>query len=90
MCSIAVYKARIRHEFFPARGFGAARLSVARKAIANYRKLSPPPASLADLMLFYVETGVQYTNTYGDINATFYRSMETMFQRAARLIARTA
>jgi hypothetical protein len=84
---IAKYKATIQHEFFPARGFGQARLAVARKAIADFRKLAPPPASLADLMLFYVEMGVRFTNTYGDINESFYRSMETVYEQAAKLIA---
>lgn len=84
---ISSYKARIRHEFFPARGYGAARLSVARKAITEYQKLAPPAASVADLMLFYVEMGVRYTNTYGDINESFYSSMETMYERAVQLLA---
>jgi hypothetical protein len=83
---IASYKARIRHEFFPARGYGAARLSVARKSITGYKKLAPPAASLADLMLFYVEMGVRYTDTYGDINESFYSSMETMYERAVELL----
>jgi hypothetical protein len=83
---VAAYKARIKREFFPARGFGAARLSVARKAVTDYKRLSPPPASLADLMLFYVEQGVAYTSTYGDINEPFYRSMESMYQQAVHLI----
>jgi hypothetical protein len=83
---IAEYKARIKREFFPARGFGAARLSVARTAVNDYAKLAPPPASLIDLMLFYVENGVQYTRTYGDITAAFYRSMETMYDHALQSI----
>jgi hypothetical protein len=81
------YKARIKAEFFPARGYGEARLSVARKAVTDYKKLGPPPASLADLMLYYVETGVRFTNTYGDINEAFYNSMVTMYQRAVELLS---
>ena len=77
MYSLATYKARIKNGFFPVRGHGAARLSVARKAIAEYRKQSPLPDDLADLMLFYVEMGVQYTNICGDIDAAFYRGMES-------------
>jgi hypothetical protein len=37
------YKAIIKKEFFPARGFGEARLSVARKAVMDYKKLSNSP-----------------------------------------------
>jgi hypothetical protein len=83
----ATYKARIKNEFFPARGYGNARLAIARKAVTDYQKIAPPPASLADLMLFYVEMGVQYTTTYGDLNQAFYSSMESMFARAVNLIA---
>ena len=38
-------------------------------------------------MLFYVEMGVQYTNQYGDINESFYSSMESMYDRATKQIA---
>jgi hypothetical protein len=30
-------------------------------------------------MLFYVETGVKFTNDYGDINEPFYKSLSTTF-----------
>ncbi|HEX7636087.1 MAG TPA: DUF6155 family protein [Noviherbaspirillum sp.] len=56
------YKSQITHEFFPARGFGKARLSVARKAVIDFRKVSKSKTELADLMLRYVEMGVRFTN----------------------------
>jgi hypothetical protein len=83
---IEKYKAIIRNEFFPARGFGEGRLSVARKAISDYRKICRTKADLADLMLFYVEQGVQFTTAYGDIDEPFYDSMESMFEKAVKLI----
>jgi len=83
---LAKYKAAIQHEFFPARGYGQARLSIARKAITDYKRISPSIEDLVDLMLFYVEMGVAYTNAYGDINEPFYSSMETMYERAVELI----
>jgi hypothetical protein len=84
---IEKYKALIKNEFFPARGFGQARLSVARKAVSDYKKVCRTKASLADLMLFYVEMGVQFTNTYVDIDEPFYDSMESMYKKAAEFIA---
>lgn len=30
-------------------------------------------------MLFYVETGVKFTNDFGDINEVFYKSLATTF-----------
>jgi hypothetical protein len=83
---IEKYKAVIKNEFLPARGFGQARLSVARKAVSEYRKVSRSKASLVDLMLYYVEVGVEFTNTYGDIDAAFYESMGNMYKWAVKLI----
>ena len=83
---IEKYKAIIKNEFFPSRGFGQARLSIARKAVADYKKVYRSKVSLADLMLFYVETGVEFTNTYGDIDAPFYDSIESMYKKAVEFI----
>jgi len=83
---IEKYKAIIKNEFFPAHGFGEARLSIARKAVSDYKKVYRTEASLADLMLFYVEMGVEFTNTYGDIDEPFYDSMESMYEKAVRFI----
>ncbi len=83
---IAKYKAAIEREFFPTRGFGRVRLATARKAITDYKKVSASIAGLVDLMLFYVEMGVRFTNTYGDIDEPFYNSMESMYARAAKII----
>ena len=80
------YKDIIEDEFFPTRGFGKARLSVARKAVSDYQKVSGSKESLADIMIFFVEMGVQYTNSYGDINESFYNSMESMYARAIKFI----
>jgi len=82
------HKYAIRREFFPSRGLPPARLSVARKAVADFKKISNSPADLAELMLFYVETGVQFTREYGDIDSAFYNSMEGMFDRAAKHIVK--
>jgi len=81
------YKSQITHEFFPVRGFGKARLSVARKAVTDFKKLSKSKEELADLMLHYVEMGVRFTNEYGDIDEPFYNSMESMYENVLKLIA---
>jgi len=44
----------IENEFFPSKGLPKVRLSVARKAISDAKKMGFPPEALADLMLFYV------------------------------------
>ena len=75
-------KKEIENEFYPVRGMPKMRLSVARKAVTDAKKLNLPPEAIADIMLFYVETGVQFTNDYGDIDEQFYSSMESMYLKA--------
>ena len=79
------YKKSIKNEFFPTRGFGKARLSIARKAVDTFKQVAPRSLLLIDLMFYYVEQGVKYTLEYGDICESFYISMETMFERALEL-----
>ena len=85
---LARYKNRIQDAFFPKRGFGEARLSIAQKPIQEYKKITNSPNALIDLMVFYVELGVKFTIAYGDIDAPFYSSVESMFARAIKLMAK--
>lgn len=78
----AKYKKMIEDEFFPARGYGKARLSVAKKAISEYKKVCNTEIGMIEMMLFYVEQGVKFTNAYGDINESFYLSLEGMYEKA--------
>lgn len=80
------FKGIIENEFYPKRGIPKMRLSVARGAIVDAKKLGIPARSMADLMLYYVETGVQFTNDYGDINEPFYNSIESMFKNTLGLM----
>lgn len=81
------YKDIIKDEFISARtGFPKMRLSVARKAISDYIKLSSSTLHIADLMVLYVESGVECTQDYGDIDEKFYTSMEAMYERATKYI----
>ena len=82
----AKYKAIVEREFTPTRGFPQMRLSVARKAVTDYQKVSGSLEGRVDLMLAYVEAGVRCTNTYGDLHEQFYSSMESMYKSAVDLI----
>jgi hypothetical protein len=82
------YKETIKNEFFPKRGYGKARLSVAKKSISEFKKLSSDNIQIAELMLYYVEMGVEFTNSYGDIDENFYISMESMYEQVNRLIVK--
>ena len=85
----AKYKKIIEDEFFPTRGLGKARLSVAKKAISDYKKICQTDAALIDLMLLYVEQGVKFTNAYGDIDEPFYLSMEGVYKQAVEIIIKS-
>ena len=80
------HKDIIESEFFPTRGDGRGRLVVAKKSITEFKKISDDKKSIAELMIFYVETGVKYTDCYGDIDEPFYMSMERMYERAIKYI----
>lgn len=82
------YKKAVTNEFFPKRGFGKARLSVAKKSISEFKKLAPDSKQIIEIMLHYVEMGVDFTNTYGDIDDNFYMSMEGMYEQVVQLIVK--
>lgn len=73
----------IKDEFFPERGDEKLRLSVAKNAISNFKKVSGDELKTIDLMLFYVEIGTKFTNMYGDIDRNFYSSMARMYDNVA-------
>jgi hypothetical protein len=81
------YKEIVRGEFFM-RGnrFPKMRLSVARKAVTDFKKISSSTQNIADIMVTYVEAGVSCTNEFGDIDESFYSSMESMYETALKYI----
>ncbi len=82
------YKKIIRKEFVPSgrNPFPELRLSVARKAVSDYKKVSASTAGIADIMITYVEAGVECTNDLGDIDEPFYNSMESMYESALEYV----
>ncbi len=82
------YKDVITDEFFPKslHADPKARLSVARKAVRDYKKVSCSDSGYAEIMLHYVEVGIEFTNTYGGIDTPFYSSMANMYFDAANFI----
>ena len=77
---LANYKLEITHCFFGERGIGndLPKLREARRLIRDYSKSTKDPLGIPDLMLYYVETGTEFTNTYGDISEPFYNSLESV------------
>jgi hypothetical protein len=80
------YRRTIIEQFYPSRGFGKVNLAEARKAIRDYRKATGNLAGTIELMLTYVENGTQFTRDYGDINAAYYNSLESVLREMTQLL----
>jgi hypothetical protein len=78
------YRRKIVEQFFPARGDGKLKLAEARKAIRDYRKATGNLMGTIDLMLTYVENGTEFTHEFGDINESFYNSLESVLNEMAQ------
>lgn len=76
------YKKIIKNEFLPDRGFGKMRYSVVNKAIKDYKKVSTNIEFIAQLMLYYVEVGINFTKEFGDIDEKFYMTIENAYEKA--------
>jgi hypothetical protein len=61
-------------------------LSTGKAAISAYKKAVNDADGLLELMVFYVECGNKFTVDYGDIDEQFYYSIETMFEKAVKII----
>ena len=82
------YRRKIVEQFFPARGFGKLKLGEARKAIRDYRKATGNLEGTIDLMLTYVENGTEFTRQFGDINESFYNSLESVLNELAQILTK--
>jgi hypothetical protein len=83
------YRRIIRKVFNPDRGFPSLNLKAARKALNDFKKANADPGAVADLMVYYVEQGVQCTLQYGDIHEGFYSGLESVYSDAIALITKT-
>ncbi len=80
------HKTIIEKEFIEGktRGLPKARLSVGKKAISDFRKLSKDPELITDLMLTFVESVSWFSAEFGPDRETFYTSPEKMFEKALK------
>jgi hypothetical protein len=83
------YKKIVNNEFLPDRGFGKMRYSVVNDAIKEFQKISNTPENIAELMLFYGEIGVEFTNIYGDIDEKFYNNIARAYDNALEYIQKS-
>lgn len=82
------YKKIITNEFFPDRGFGKLRYSVVNKAIKDFCKISNNAVLISKLMLYYAGIGVEFTDTYGDIDEKFYNAIAKAYDKASDYITK--
>ena len=80
------YKEKVAYEFFPKRGYGRLNLREAKKAISDFKKICSDKSMAIELMLFYVENCVAFTDKYGDINAPFYNSAVSVYSQVIKEI----
>lgn len=79
------YRNKVYEAFYPKRG-DRFRLSDGKKAISDFKKLEASKELLSELMLFYAETGVKFTNEFGDIDEPFYNSIVSVYSSALTLM----
>jgi Family of unknown function (DUF6155) len=79
------YRDKVFRAFYMEKGYDYS-LKNGKQAISDFKKFSPSSELVADLMLFYVETGVIFTNDFGDIDEPFYSSMETTYESALKFM----
>lgn len=79
------YKDKVYEAFYPKRG-DRLKLSDGKKAISDFKKLEASKELLSELMLFYAETGVEFTNEFGDIDEPFYNSIASVYSSALTLM----
>lgn len=84
---LAQYKRKVYAGFY-SKSVWPIKLSVSRKAINEFKKLGVSQESIADLLLYFVECGVELTNDYGDIYESFYVSVESAFYKALEIMSK--
>ena len=77
------YKSKIEKQFCPPLFPSFKEIKM---MISDFKKLSVNHENIAELMLFVVEMGVEFTNTYGDIDQKFYCSVENMYVKVLEYI----
>ena len=61
-------------------------IETANEAIKSYSKAVDNPQGKAELMIFYVECGNNFTLSYGDIDENFYDSVLDMYELAIETV----
>ena len=77
---------KIRHEFFPERGYGKARIAPVKKAIQGYKKATGDPIGTADLTLQFIEQFVKLCAKYGGGEEQKYDSLSVAMKELLKIL----
>jgi|ASRP01.1.fsa_nt_gi hypothetical protein len=81
------YKDKVIQQFFPSRGMNVLNYNVLKKLISDFEKVAIKKSNVIELLLCYAENGVDFTNSYGDIDEQFYNNISKIYEKALYLIA---
>lgn len=59
-------------------------LHSAKSAVSEFKKICHDDFTIIDMMLYYVNSCVQLSFNFGDIDAPFYNSLVSMFGNASK------
>ncbi len=62
------------------------RYPIMKQAIKDFSNVSTNKEQIAELMIFTVECGVDFTLSYGDIDEKFYRTISSIYEQALKYI----
>jgi hypothetical protein len=75
-------KSQILHEFFPKHGSNKFKITHAKKAITEFKRLTKDNDRTLDLMIFYVEMGIGYVHFNRNPGEYFFESLVSMYGKA--------
>ncbi|MNO15548.1 hypothetical protein D3C76_52140 [compost metagenome] len=79
------YKKIIEKEFGHRKG-EILRYPIIKKAIKDFSNISSNKEQIAEIMVFTVECGVDFTLSFGDIDQRFYHTIASIYEQALKYI----
>ena len=80
------YKAKLYACFFTRSGLPKLDRAGAREVVNEFKRIAATPKDEIEMMLYYVETAVDLTARFGDIDENFYAAAENMFEKACVIV----
>jgi hypothetical protein len=79
------YKSKVYEAFYPKKGYKV-KIAQGKKAISEFKKFETSADLQAELMLYFVATGVELSLHYGYLTQGFFTSQVKMLDTALRLM----